>query len=70
MDFRIDDDQLIATFVSFRAETGASADSVLVNPLLRNRFLQLIRSQFGEVEEEPVLRHLLNLRKRQRLPRR
>jgi len=66
----IDDEQLVTTYTSFRHETGASADSILVNPFLRNRFLDMVRRQTGEVEEEPVLRRLLNLRKRQRLPRR
>jgi len=70
MEPRIDDEQIVATFASFRAETGASADSVLVNPVFRNRFLELIRKQVREAEEEPVLRRLLNLRKQQRLPRR
>ena len=67
---RLDDEQLVAAFSSFRAETGASADSVLVNPQYRNRFLELVRIQLGVAEEEAVLRRLLNLRKRQRLPRR
>ncbi len=66
----IDDEQLVTTYTSFRHETGASADSILVNPILRNRFLDMVRRQTGEVEEEPVLRRLLNLRKQQRLPRR
>jgi hypothetical protein len=60
----------VATYTSFRTETGASADTVLVNPVFRNRFLELVRNQLGEADEEPVLRRLLNLRKRQRLPRR
>ena len=66
----IDDEQLVTAYTSFRHETGASADSILVNPFLRNRFLDMVRRQTGEVEEEPVLRRLLNLRKQQRLPRR
>ena len=65
-----DDEQLVTTYTSFRHETGASADSILVNPLLRNRFLDVVRWQTGDVKEEPVLRRLLNLRKQQRLPRR
>jgi hypothetical protein len=67
---RTDDELLVATFTSFRIETGASADTVLINPVLRHRFLELVRQQLGEAEEEPVLRRLLNLRKRQRLPHR
>lgn len=69
MQNRIDENQLVATFASFRVESGATADSILVNPLLRNRFLECVRQQLGEIEEEPVLRKLLNLRKRSRLPR-
>jgi hypothetical protein len=68
--FQLDDDRLVTTYTSFRDETGASADSILVNPILRNRFLDVVRQQSGEVEEEQVLRHLLNLRKRKRLTRR
>ncbi len=64
------DELLARAYVSFRDDTGASADSILVNPLLRNGFLDLVRQQSGEVEEEPVLRKLLNLRKQHRLPRR
>jgi hypothetical protein len=66
---RIDENQLVATYASFRSESGATADSILVNPLLRTRFLECVRQQLGEFEEEPVLRKLLNLRKRSRLPR-
>jgi hypothetical protein len=65
---RVDDAVLVAAYTSFRAESGASADSSLVNPTLRNRFLSVVRRQVGDVEEEPVLRRLLNLRKRSRLP--
>jgi hypothetical protein len=66
---KIDDSQIVATFVALRAETGASADSVLVNPVLRARFLDIIRQQSGDIEEEPALKRLLNLRKQSRLPR-
>ncbi len=66
---RIDDNQIVATYASFRRESGATADSILVNPVLRKRFLESIRRNMGEVEEEPVLRRLLNLRKQCRLPR-
>ncbi len=69
MGSRIDENQLVATYTSFRLESGATADSILVNPLLRARFLDCVRQQIGEVEEEPVLRKLLNLRKRSRLSR-
>jgi len=66
----IDDNRLISTYASFRAQTGATADAILVNPVLRGRFLDLVRDQVGDqAEEEPVLRQLLNLRKRSRLPR-
>ncbi len=61
---------LLPTYTSFRDESGAAADSILVNPMLRARFLDRVRQQFGEVEEEPVLRKLLNLRKSRCLPRR
>ncbi len=70
MKSQLDDDSLVTTYTSFRDETGASADSILVNPRLRNRFLDMVRRPAGEVDEEPVLRRLLNLRKQQRLPRR
>jgi hypothetical protein len=66
---QIDDSQIIAAYTSLRAESGASADSVLVNPVLRNRFLDLVRLNVGDAAEEPVLRRLLNLRKRCHLPR-
>ena len=65
----IDDSQIVATFVALRAETGASADSVLVNPVLRLRFLDLVRQEVGDIEEEAALKRLLNLRKQSRLPR-
>jgi hypothetical protein len=66
---QIDETQLLAAYSSFRLESAATADSILVNPLLRARFLERVRQRVGEVEEEAVLRKLLNLRKRSRLPR-
>ncbi len=66
----LDDEQLVSTYTSFRDGTGASADTILVNPTLRNRFLEMLRQRRVEADEEQVLRRLLNLRKRQRLPRR
>jgi hypothetical protein len=69
MNILIDESQLVAAYTSFLSESGATADSILVNPLLRTRFLNRVRQQLGEVEEESVLRKLLNLRKKSRLPR-
>jgi hypothetical protein len=66
---RIDDSQIVAAYTSLRTESGASADTVLVDPVIRNQFLDLIRQQVGDVEEAPVLKRLLNPRKRCRLPR-
>jgi hypothetical protein len=62
---RLDDSQIVTAYISFRDEFGASADSILVNPSLREGFLERHRK---EVDEEPILRRLLNLRKRSRLP--
>jgi hypothetical protein len=62
------DEQLIAAYTSFRAKSGATADSILVDPAPRNQFLDLVPREAGnELGEGPVLRKLLNLRKRSRL---
>jgi hypothetical protein len=64
------DSQIVEVFLSLRADTGASVDSVLTNPTLRARFLERVRQEVGEVDEEPVLKCIINARKRSRIGRR
>ena len=66
---KVDDNVIVATYTSLRQESGATADSILVDPVLRTKFLETVRGKIGPLEEEPVLRRLLNLRKQCRLPR-
>ena len=65
----IDDSILLAAYSNIRSSHRASADDILVNPNLRCEFLKLVRNEVPGAEEGPVLKRLLNLRKRSRLPR-
>jgi hypothetical protein len=64
---RLDDSILIAAYPQMHEIHIASVDDVLVCPLLRNEFLDLVRHWAGSVEQEAVLRRALNMRKRSQL---
>ncbi len=65
----LQDDLVIGAYRTIHDVTGASADDILVCPDLRNRFLDLAREHSARAPEELILRRLLNLRKRSKLPR-
>ena len=70
MNNRLDENQIVTAYSSFRLESGANLRLDPCKPAsFPTRFLDRVRQQAGEVEEEAVLRKLLNLRKRSRLPR-
>ena len=48
---------------------SVSVDDILVVPALRERFLNESRLVLGDVPESDLLRCLINLRKRSKLPR-
>ena len=60
---------VIQAFVILNTRHPASADDILIDPDLRSEFLALTRQQAGPLQEDQVLRCLLNLRKRSKLPR-
>jgi hypothetical protein len=63
------DHAALQAFVVLNTRQPISDGDILVNPNLRSEFLDLARQEAGPVREEQALRCLLNLRKRNKLPR-
>jgi hypothetical protein len=64
------DDQIIAdTYSDLNSLHRCSVDDILVDPMLREQYIERLRERVGDQSERQSLKHLLNLRKRGRLPR-
>jgi hypothetical protein len=64
------DNILISAYQELQLDSlPASADEIVCDPHLRQRFLDLARKDLNNVPEREVLHRLINLRKRKKLPR-
>ena len=59
---------LIDAYLRCRGQFGCSVDALLCSPEQRGAFLAYARQALGEAPEEELLRGLVNLRKRSKLP--
>jgi len=66
----MNDSIIIQVYQRLQAPVRVSADDILVDSTLRDRFVSECQHLLGAVSEVQVLRRLLNLRKRRHLPAR
>ena len=64
-----DNNQIRDAYSFLSSKSGCSVDDILVDPIVRSKFLAAVHDAAGDVPEHLVLRRLLNLRKRSLLPR-
>lgn len=65
----MEDSFLIEVYRRVNRALSCSVDGILTTPKHRERFLQEARQFVGDLSERELLRRLINLRKRSRLPR-
>jgi hypothetical protein len=64
----MNDSTLIEVYGRMLAEHRATVDDILIESTLRNDFVGRCQHLLGDVPEARLLRRLLTLRKRRRLP--
>jgi hypothetical protein len=65
----VNDDVLIDVYGQMLRTRGCSVDELLCDPEDRTAFLTEVRRQLGDIPESDLLRRIVNLRKRSKLPR-
>jgi hypothetical protein len=63
------DSLLIRVYTTLNGEADCTTEDITCDPLLRHRFLDMLRVICPEITEVIALRRLTYLRKRSRLPR-
>lgn len=64
------DEVLIACYTHMNNYYGCTVDEILVDPIYRNQFLNMVSLCFVDEDEKIVLKRLINLRKQSKLPSR
>jgi hypothetical protein len=64
------DEVIRETYARFSQDHDCSADDIACCPVLRTQFVAIIQSHRPDTTEEVILRRLLYLRKKSRLPTR